>query len=501
MATIQENIDAMSLAFSTHMKNKNPGYDTSTETNINDFALAYATAIANAIGAGSDSIPLGDYVKKTGGADGVMSGKFTANAGFEAGFNSSKQIETSSAALLLYGVVNLSDGILKGHDKEMLKHDDSWLRLNNAGDFTSGIYLYGPQVKVNSELVVGADTLSGFYTNGSTLKYKGGDIYHVGNSNLNTVDWTSKNMTVAGDIGVTGYATFSSLFTALNGVSLGHGGNLKLEMVTDGVKFHDSKIYLPAGFEIHDAQNTNYIIKDHSNGAVTISAAGTNLHLGYQNTSANVLAADLYNYNVSRKLIDKFGFGTMHWGFSAGTLGDKRFEMHDLGVKYYGELHIDDSNTKLTRGASYSLRTTTPYGYIEIGSANTSRAHLKTDRTDGFHFDKHIWATTKVGIWGSTTRIEDNKLLLNDSNYLYNATDGIRHYGHSYITGNIGTESFSSGFAGTGWRIDQNAAATFTDLVVRRKLKVYEFEIEKITAVNGSFWVSANCSGETVTKL
>ena len=122
MATLQENIDAMNLAFSTHMKNKNPGYDTATGQNIDDFSLAYATAIANAIGAGTSSIPITDYVKKTGGADGVMSGKFTANHGFEAGFNSTKMIECISGIMNFHGDINHVSGVFKGHGKKMFRH-------------------------------------------------------------------------------------------------------------------------------------------------------------------------------------------------------------------------------------------------------------------------------------------------------------------------------------------------------------------------------------------
>ena len=70
----------------------------------------------------------------------------------------------------------------------------------------------------------------------------------------------------------------------------------------------------------------------------------------------------------------------------------------------------------------------------------------------------------------------------------------------------ISSERFASGFAGYGWAIlpnltTGNIAATFDELTVRKKMRIYELEVQKITATNGSLWVSDNCSGDTVIKL
>ena len=39
------------------------------------------------------------------------------------------------------------------------------------------------------------------------------------------------------------------------------------------------------------------------------------------------------------------------------------------------------------------------------------------------------------------------------------------------------------------------------EAVVRKKMRIYELEIQKISAVNGSLWVSDACKGDTVTII
>lgn len=59
---------------------------------------------------------------------------------------------------------------------------------------------------------------------------------------------------------------------------------------------------------------------------------------------------------------------------------------------------------------------------------------------------------------------------------------------------NIGSVNFFSGFAGSGWRIQYDGAndadATFDNLTVRKRMRVYELEVSRIRASNGSIWVS-----------
>jgi hypothetical protein len=70
--------------------------------------------------------------------------------------------------------------------------------------------------------------------------------------------------------------------------------------------FFDKGIKLASDGEIHSGYNNNYIIKDHGNGNVTLSAAGGNLYLGYQNTTNVFLSRPLTN-NSSLNIINTDG--------------------------------------------------------------------------------------------------------------------------------------------------------------------------------------------------
>jgi hypothetical protein len=59
------------------------------------------------------------------------------------------------------------------------------------------------------------------------------------------------------------------------------------------------------------------------------------------------------------------------------------------------------------------------------------------------------------------------------------------------INGSIGTPDFASGFGGFGWRMDADTnTLTVDNLVVRKLMQVYELVVNKISATNGSLWVT-----------
>lgn len=66
-----------------------------------------------------------------------------------------------------------------------------------------------------------------------------------------------------------------------------------------------------------------------------------------------------------------------------------------------------------------------------------------------------------------------------------------RFYRDIIVDGSISSPFFSSGFSGSGWRIDATTNTLTIDyLVVRKAMQVYEMVVNKITATNGSLWVS-----------
>jgi len=119
-----------------------------------------------------------------------------------------------------------------------------------------------------------------------------------------------------------------------------------------------------------------------------------------------------------------------------------------------------------------------------------------------------VEAKTSLGILNSKTRLLDKELFFSDGVYLVTneGLDGLTHYGNSYIDGNIGSKTFSSGFAGSGWKIQKNGTtgniiATVDELVVRKKMRVYDLEVETISASNGAFWISDSCAGDAVIEI
>lgn len=79
---------------------------------------------------------------------------------------------------------------------------------------------------------------------------------------------------------------------------------------------------------------------------------------------------------------------------------------------------------------------------------------------------------------------------------------GVRIYKDAVLHGSIGSPNFSSGFGGYGWRMDADTnTLTVDNLVVRKLMQVYELVVNKISATNGSLWVSNAGKVTQVSKL
>ena len=68
--------------------------------------------------------------------------------------------------------------------------------------------------------------------------------------------------------------------------------------------------------------------------------------------------------------------------------------------------------------------------------------------------------------------------------------------------GSIGSSQFASGMTGYGWRLDADTnTLTIDNLIVRGILQVFELVVNKISATNGSFWVTDSFEIEKVHDL
>ena len=123
-----------------------------------------------------------------------------------------------------------------------------------------------------------------------------------------------------------------------------------------------------------------------------------------------------------------------------------------------------------------------------------------------FKFSKYLEAKDSIGIDGSATRLINNSLIFSSSLYLVAVSGVIQHNGNATFSGNISSVKFVSGFAGEGWAITKNTGtgsilATFDELTIRKKMRVYELEVQIETGTNGALWVSDSCKADRVEKI
>lgn len=79
--------------------------------------------------------------------------------------------------------------------------------------------------------------------------------------------------------------------------------------------------------------------------------------------------------------------------------------------------------------------------------------------------------------------------------------ENVRMYGDLVTSRSITSPEFASGFGGYGWRLDADTNTLTIDyLVVRKAMKVYEMVINKISATNGSIWVSNSSKCESAVQ-
>jgi hypothetical protein len=252
----------------------------------------------------------------------------------------------------------------------------------------------------------------------------------------------------------------------------------------------------------------------------------------------------MYDDDGEYKLVSKFGDGYFPNSFKAGhylsiplietykNTTDKDGVAKDAGVVISRYLRFGNSSgpglhlvdTVLTLEAPYIYNTTvngevfntsdmlsTSVSYEESESlyaplvGNPASLTFRTD-ADFYVFDKPVEGKISIGIANSKTRLIDNQLFFDDAIYWQGISDGVKYYGNGYFVNDIGSVSFSSGFAGSGWKIltnqlTGNVSATFDELTVRKKMRIYELEVQKQSVTNGSLWVSDSCSGDTAEEI
>lgn len=463
-----------------------------------------------------------------------MTGKLNALYGFSSGDNGVKILE-------VYQTPEEN-----AEDRKSIVSIDGELHLNPHGLYINGwnvisydndiLSFDAKHIALNGDVECsGSITLGDVVISSDGINVGDKEFYHSGNSNKEDVDWTMKDGTVAGNLLVKGTSELQSTVTALGGVILGFDKNPVLS-INEGraVKLQGDFNIIAGGIQL----DGDYIIHAKNPKVVSFSAPNRALNLGDDGTEKINLQTDVYDDDGEYRMLSKFGDAYFPNSFKAGhLLGNVLIETYknnteDAGVVlsrylrfnnsggpgFYSDgdsvffespfrynVTADDDTTQITEYR------TTSFGYKESSSLyaplNRKSASLVFNTTADFYvFDKPLEGKNSIGIAESKTRLLANQLFFGDSVYWLAIADGVKHYGNAYMVNDIGSVEFSSGFAGSGWRIYKNQltgniSATFDELTIRKKMRVYELEVQKQSVTNGSLWVSDACSGDLVEEV
>lgn len=490
---------------------------------LHNTAYNFASAIAGAVvgeGSGGGGGVLLGYLKTTGGD---MAGTLRANYGFEAGIGNTRLLETyrevaEDGVTPVYGL-QIHGDIRIGSD-HLFIGDKSFIRYNKAEDTA---YIENPVVSFGTsrlisrgEMLFGGSRESGVLVTGDAIYIRNKEIYHGANANLGTVDWNMKNAKVTGVLEVAGAVTLSDNFSALHGACLGYDGRQVLSL-GDEEALLDGFLAISAGYGVKIGSAT--VLSRINETDIQLSCEYGHLLLGSENTYKIKLMSGLADIDGDNILITKYGgayfpdsFRAAH-SYGADLLSTYRVDDSDEGIVVHKKLRLgtskgmwlsSDDRQFSVNGDNHSFH----IGFISSVSlfAPQNRDSFSTQLSSGTDFmvtDCPLEAKTHVGVSGTLTRLTENALFFSEEVSLSATLDGIKHSGNARFEKGLSSVLFSSGFAGSGWAIlsnptTGNVVATFDELTCRKRMRVYELEVQKYSAVNGSLWVSDSCRGDSV---
>lgn len=497
-----------------------------------DFASAIAGAVAGDGGSGSEGI-LMEYLSKSGGD---MTGLLRARYGFEAGIGNTRVMEIFSEPLAdesgevvrtVYGVTITGDLRLggdslrfDGHTAISYRSKDGTLCLDAAHvDLGTGA------IASTGELLLGQDKVHGLYLSPSAIQFRGHDVYHTGSANLPSVDWVMRNGTVTGNLSIAGVSEHTGLFRALHGVELGAAG-VAVAMVYPAELALTGNLSFAEGYGIRIGGRDVLVCSSEQD--IVLGAPAGDLLLGSEMTNKIRLQSGIADTDGEHQLLSPYGAAyfpaslVVRHNYGAELLASYRVDDADEGLVVYKRLRFGaDTGCYLhgtfegicftsNEGIHRTVHTTQflhrPSTSVHASQNRLSESFALTTDADFLTVDAPLEARGHVGIDASRTRLTDGRLDLAKGRYLLSVSDGIKHFGRSYFTDDAGSEFFSSGFAGSGWSVSKNKTsgsitATFDEVVVRRRMRVYEMEVQRSRATNGALWISDSCSGDSVERL
>lgn len=493
-----------------------------------NFASAIASGVTGEGGTGGSAFS--GYLKKSGGD---MSGLLRAGNGFEAGIANERVMhiykKEEELGIVISGNLKLG-GNLYLNGKQVLRYDSG----NHTATLESTRIDFGNSLlHASGELLIGADKETGVYMTPALLQVGGKNVYHAGNANRTNISWSMLDAYISGKLQVTGTADITGILTAEQGVNLGADGKTVLSIHSGTA---DLSGYLSFAENYGIKINSLPVLTRLNTKDILLAAAGGDLLLGNESTNKIRLQSSLWDIDGDTALISKYGAAcfpgsiTVRHNYGDDLLTSYHNDKQDEGIVIHKRLRMENSRgaylygkddaihfasrvyrTDSENGQTISYPYETAFSFVPSTSLykrldqNSDTFFLHTD-ADFIGFNKPLEASGHIGIDGSFTRLTDKTLFFSADCYLLSVANGIRHYGDAYFMNGISSEYFSSGFAGSGWAILKNKTtgsiqATFDEVVVRRKMRVYELEVQKNTATNGSLWVTDSCSGDTIVCL
>lgn len=517
------------------------------------FAQAIISVVSG-VGSGGGTAPTG-FVSRGGDS---MKGALNAWYGFDAGVNGIKIFEVAiDSSEKKWAIV--SGGLKVSEDAEI----NGLIKLGQGISFDGNKAIYADNgtlvIEYQNISLKGDVTVDGTFTLGDVFIDQNGifwdnhEFYHSGNSNKADVDWTMKDGNVHGDLHVYNDAAIDGELTVNDGFSLGVGNtpllysdvqkiidaNNVIQSIVSVILDSDLKIINGKGIKF----DNDYIINVRNNNVVSFSAPGMIMNLGDSDngnqTQKISLQSGIWDYSNTTQIISKEGAGNFPNGLRAqcavsgsSVLETYRIDQDNLGVLFQKQIRFGSTSgpaifqdpttgrlniqmpyvngqvsghpTEQLSFNTYFVQTTSPFRNLSLTWSAT--LHFFTD-AEFFAFDKPVEADY-FAIKSDTyhTRLIEDALFFDDGKFIEGVVDGLRYAGNGYFDGSISSPSFASGFAGYGWAVKDETTnggfhATFDSLTIRKKMRVYELEVQKISCTNGSLWVSDHCSGDEVIAL
>lgn len=514
-----------------------------TSVRLHNAAYGFAEAISGSIageggGTGTGGILLG-YLAKSGGD---MSGPLGADYGFGAGIDNRRVLEvyreaesdeTEEVSSYRYGVRVMGDLRVEGDHlyfggQQFISYIGAlgtmFVRYPKM-DFSSS------SIRSTGELYFGEDKATGVYLSPTALRVAGHDVYHGGNAGNADSDWAMRDGMVAGKLHVKGDATFDGLFRALQGAELGVAGKMLLSVAENGVScLSDLSFSSGNGIRFSGVR----VLQGVGAKDVRLEGAGGELLLGGDHTNKVRLLSNLADTDGEHVLLSKYGAAyfpaslRVRHNYGNDLLASYRVDSEDEGIVIHRKLRFGNASGAWVAASgsflsfvSVSDHTNTPGGAAE--TVGTEFGHIpsvslyapQNRSSDSFCIGTSgdfvvsltpFEANGHVGISGSLTRLSSDRLFFTEAVGLHRISDGIQHYGNAYFGDSLSSERFSSGMAGSGWAIVRSrttgsVSATFDELTVRKRMRIYELEVQRHTATNGALWVTDSCSGDSVEEV